>query len=212
MQMQVLPFSRGKTFYGGRTIDTSNYDGVQLEGAEYARTNVLNASATGPNSGAFDDVMVVRNVSGINLLPGRLVEFQAGQPGRVIGYTSIAGGRNVAGVVDPSLPAAGVPNGDLFYVIRKSRGCLIKTSIAGNATNLITAGDVLFAETAANSTGNTTAAGGRVIPLNAAGTFTATQTTDGTASGVAKCQITALSARTTGQTNADVLCTVYIGN
>lgn len=210
MQMQVLPFSRGKTFYGGRTIDTSNYDGVQLEGAEYARTNVLNASATGPNSGAFDDVMVVRNVSGINLLPGRLVRFQAGTAGRVDGYTSTSGGGGlVAGVVDPSLPAAGVPNGDLFYVVRGSRGCLLKTSISANAT-FIAPGDILFAETAASSTGNTTAAGGRVVPLNSAGTFSAAQTTDGTAAGVAACRIVSLSARTTGQTNSDVLCSVRI--
>lgn len=196
--------ARGKTWYNGTTINTSDYSGTEYEGTVSVWQDM------GPSSSPLTPVsrrsagnvvaVLVRNVSGGYLEPGRLVTWKSGYRGkRVDGYSCTTAGE-VAGVVDEYLPATGVPNGDLFWLVVKGHS-LVRNDIDGNA---IAAGDVLVALTAATS--GATAAG-RVAAW--AGTFTATQTTDGTLYKAIVNRIgRAVSAKTAGQTNALLLAEI----
>jgi hypothetical protein len=79
---------------------------------------VFEVNAPDDPSGRLVRVKVVRNVSGQNLKPSRLAVFKALDPyeTQVDGYTFAVGDRP-AGVIDEFLPAAGVPNNDLFYLV-----------------------------------------------------------------------------------------------
>lgn len=123
------PFARGETWYGlnpNPPIDaTSNatLGGVNYEGKEYVfEANSQDEGAASPatqeDTGRSIRVRCVRNVSGIALKPGRLAHYAATDPyeTRIDGYTFATTDRP-AGVVDEFLPAAGVPNNDLFYIV-----------------------------------------------------------------------------------------------
>ena len=75
----LLPL--GRTYYDGRTIDTANYgNSVDYEGQPATYRNIVAASSGQTlvlplNSGAIIG-RVVRNVSGIALLPGRIAVYQ----------------------------------------------------------------------------------------------------------------------------------------
>lgn len=138
------PFERGSTFYNGGTIDANDLGGVNLEGKEY----VVNDDIYG--TGLQVKLRVVRNVSGINLLPKRLVGFKSGFLGRrVDGYADVT--NEYSFPVDELLPPGGVPNNDLFYVVVEGPAAILTTD-AGNA---VSEGEVVVASTAANSTGAT---------------------------------------------------------
>lgn len=135
-RMDSPPFARGETYANGNSeilnaaTGPFGLGGVNLEGKEFifepnsqddeltGQYNVL-----GPDpSGRAVHVKVVRNVSGQNLKPGRIARISAAStnPGpfgtAVDGYTVVPGD-TPAGVVDEYLPAAGVPNNDLFYIV-----------------------------------------------------------------------------------------------
>ena len=202
------PFSLGKTYYDGRTIDTSNYGGVNLEGqvCTFTNINVLSGSTTvrTPLEDGPIQARLVRNVSGIALLPGRLVIYKAGfNDKRVDGYTSTTAQR-AAGVVDPYLPTAGVPNGDLFWIVISGTVPVrraLSNSAADDAEN-----DVLYAITAATSQATTAGRFTRWV-----GTFSAAETTDGTAFNVITNNIgRAMSACTTAGTNQNMAVRIRI--
>lgn len=157
------PFARGKTFYNGQTPDTSNYGGTNLEGAIYTFRDIDPANPEVERSGKRVTCQVVRNTAAAALLPKRLVVYAAGLDNkRVDGYTSVTA-EYAAGVVDEFLPAAGVPVGDLFYIVIDGP-TLVKTFLdAGAATNVISAHTAVMAITAATS-GATTA--GRITQVN----------------------------------------------
>lgn len=115
---EAAPFSRGETFYNGGTIETDNLGGPNLEGREFAMDSFSPDSTTPDPSGRSVRLRVVRNVSGVNLKPGRVVVYKAADPYecQVDGYAFAVGDRP-AGVVDEFLPAAGVVNNDLFYIV-----------------------------------------------------------------------------------------------
>lgn len=144
---------------------------------------------------------LVKNSSGITLLAKRTVQFKAGtNRTEVDGYsTTTANDGKTVVVVDEWL-TAGVPDGSYFWVtVHGPTECL--TDLAGGANNLIPEETVLVALTAATS-GATTA--GRVAPQDLTG-----------ATAVLGNQINgafarALSAKTTANTNADIL--VFLGN
>lgn len=178
-------FARGAT--AGVTAAT---DQTQLEGLVYEFED-LNWSDTGvksARSGKLVKCMIVRNTSGINLLPGRLARFATtgGSPlaclARVDGYAGLVDAEAFAGVVDEWLPAAGVANNDLFYiVIQGPSRCLAALdgsaattgpSFNGNTISYAI-GDLLTCITAATSQCTTA---GRVQV--AALTFSITQGTD----------------------------------
>jgi hypothetical protein len=129
---EAPPFARGETYYNGGLIDPNDplgLGGTNLEGKEFTFEPNSQDNFSGSYSNASTDpagrpirVKVVRNISGVNLKPGRLAHFSeattAGAPleCRVDGYCKSVADRP-AGIVDEFLPAAGVPNNDLFYLV-----------------------------------------------------------------------------------------------
>jgi hypothetical protein len=180
-----LPFARGSTF--GATATT---DAVHLDGKEYIHQDRYYGT------GMFVRVRICRNNSGQAILPKTAVKFNltAGK-----GRYDVAGSSTVtaepSGIADEFLPTSGVPDKDLFYVVVEGP-TIARTSMAGSAENVITVGDKLHALTGA-TTGATTA--GRVY------TALFTGATSVLAGQIQNVVGTALSAKTTANTNADVL-------
>lgn len=122
-----IPFPRGRSAAQGTTIDSGDLQGVHLEG-QIVYLPDTDPSDTKVRRSQTDVVArVVRNASGISLLPKRIVQYQAAYWGkRVDGYIK-ATTTPVAGVVDDHLPSTGVQNNDLFYLI-VGGPCLVKTT------------------------------------------------------------------------------------
>lgn len=164
-----LMISRGKTWYGGGTIDTNNLgDGKVIEGKEYILPDVNPVTGV-YNSGRFVRVKCVRNRSGINLLPKRAVSYKLDATGyadglAVDGYARTTAAR-VAGVVDEYLPAAGVPNGDLFLIVIEGPTTML-TDLASGAGSVFAIGDAVVALTAVTSQATTA---GRIAPQDLTG-------------------------------------------
>ncbi|NJL70214.1 MAG: hypothetical protein HC888_00775 [Candidatus Competibacteraceae bacterium] len=190
------PFNRGE--YAAAETDGS-LSFVYLEGREYLFEDTDPRATSGSaasRTGRMVRCRLVRNVSGGNLLPKRLVQFStdAGRYGsRVSGYATTTAQEGVP--VDEYLPAAGVPNNALFWVV-VSGPALVLSDLAGGANNVITVGQRLVSLTAATS-GATTA--GRVAPIDLTGATTPL------ANQILNTIGQALTAKTTGNTNADVL-------
>jgi hypothetical protein len=156
---EAPPFARGETFYNGGTIDTTNLGGPNLEGKEYTfEVNAPDGYAQNDPSGRRIRVKVVRNTSGQNLLPKRLARFAATSPHGcyVDGYVSAPATEAIAGVIDEFLPAAGVVNNDLFYVVIE--GPTTVQSVASGLSN-IAIGDRVEA---ASGTSATSSDAGRI--------------------------------------------------
>ena len=198
------PFPRGSTFYNGGTIDTNNLGGVNLEGSVHEFEDVDLSAGTGakPNRTNFPvKCMIVRNVAAAAILPKRLVKLKktAGYYllGQVDGYGTITADAPVF-PVDEWLPAAGCPVNDLCYIVVEGAATVL-TDLAGGANNVFSVGDILVALTAATS-GATTA--GRAKPQDLTG---ATAVLGAEINGAVG---RALSAKTTAQTNGDLLIAV----
>lgn len=125
---ETLPFDRGTTFYGlGNIPDLSlGAGGINLEGKEYVaevQNRNIRLGFQNDTSGRRLTLRVVRNRSAIALLPKRLVRAALGAANAnyvlgtgTDGYVFQASDP-ILGVVDDQLPPAGVPPGDLFYVV-----------------------------------------------------------------------------------------------
>jgi hypothetical protein len=120
-------FQRGETWYNGSPIDATDnttLGGVNIEGREFVfEDNAPTQYGVGvPPQGTGRKVRCkcVRNLSGINLKPGRAVKYATTDPyeTRIIGYTFAVGDRP-AGIVDEFLPSAGVVPNDLFWIVRE---------------------------------------------------------------------------------------------
>ena len=135
---EAAPFARGETYANGNqeilnaASGPYGLGGVNLEGKEFvfepnsqddSTAGSAYSAGFGPDpSGRPIRVKVVRNVSGQNLKPARIARFSAastnpGPYGTAVDGYATAVGDAVAGVIDEFLPAAGVPNNDLFYVV-----------------------------------------------------------------------------------------------
>lgn len=125
--------------------------------------------------------IAVRNVSGITLLPKRLVDFKAGSFTEVDGYHRDDQAA-AAGVVDEWLPSSGVANQDVFWITVQG-----PTEVKLGPASQAAADTVLQALTAAASTSSTTA--------GQAQTATATAASQVLANQIGR----AISAGTTGQ-------------
>lgn len=192
------PFPRGSTFYDGGTIDSNNLQAVNLEGKVYTFEDVLlsdTGSVKSVRTGRPVKCMIVRNVGAAALLPKQAVTLQlsAGIAGRVDGQACTTAVETYP--IDEFLPTAGCPVNDLCYVVIEGPA-LMRTDLAAGANNLIAVGDTLVALTAATS-GATTA--GRVKPQDLTGA------TALLGKEVMNRIGRALSAKTTAQTNGDVL-------
>lgn len=155
---EAPPFGRGQTWYGGGTIDVNDLGGQELEGREYEFED-LDYSVQGgapQRTGRRVRVRIVRNMSGIALLPKRLASLQgsAGVFGaRVDGYATVPG--QLALPIDEFLPSGGVPHGDLFYVVVKGPAlCVVHPDPAAVVAD-IAVGDRVVAATGAASTAGT---------------------------------------------------------
>lgn len=192
----------GHTWFEGSTPPTSYAQTVHLEGqtAEFRdmATNTA-GQAEGVRTGMTKTCAFVRNVSGVTLLKKMAVRWQAAYEGqRVDGYSAAAGAQ-VAGIVDEYL-ATGIPNNDLGWIV--VAGPVQVLTAVENASVDYAQGTILYAQTAAASTHSTTA--GRVLPW--VGTFTAAQTTDGTAGKILSNYIgRVMSAKSTNTTNTSML-------
>jgi hypothetical protein len=121
---EAPPFARGETYFAGAPKDPMYADPLHLLGKEYVFE--VNSQGLSPTlgtlpydpSGRAVRVRVVQNKSAVNLKGARVARFQAADPygTTVDGYAAALADRP-AGVIDEFLPPAGVPPGDLFYLV-----------------------------------------------------------------------------------------------
>jgi hypothetical protein len=186
------PFARGETF---GTTDTA--EGTELEGKEWVFEDRSPNSLTA-RSNKYCRCRIVRNTSGISMLPKRIARFEltAGDYGaQADGYTTTTAAEGYP--IDEYLPSAGVAANDLFWIVVDGPAVVL-TSLADLTANLV-AGDWVVAITAATSQATTA---GRVtnIDLTGATSPLALQVMNR----IGRC----LSAKTTQNTNADLLVEV----
>jgi hypothetical protein len=201
------PFSRGETFFNGGTVDTTDKSGLEFEGKtwifedlQYNTPNLVGAKPARSNRDV--KCMIVRNVSGVALLPGQLVNLQTGGTdgryflGRVDGLAYVTAQR--AYPVDEWLPAAGCPNHDLCWIVVAGPASVL-TALDGGSDNVFSVGSLVVALTAVTSQATTA---GRVAPQDLTGATSLLGKQIQNAIG------TALSAATTANTNKQLLIEV----
>jgi hypothetical protein len=197
--MQAPPFALGKTFYNGTTIDTNDLGGAHLEGVACRWLYDPSTTQAQTRTNNFRQTIVVRNVSGINLLPGRVVRWASTYAGKRVDGMTATTAQAPAGIVDDSLPAAGVPTNDLFHLV-VSGPCLIRQALSNFGADLAQ-DDWIYAITAATSQATTSGRFERFV-----GTFGDTHTTNGTAGNILFNRIgRAMSTSLTSNTNGQVL-------
>ncbi len=196
------PFGRGEyeassdlSLLCGREYEFEDIDYAQTSGARKAR------------SGKMVRVRLVKNGSAAAIPPKTLVQFSTAAGADQ--YNAVASGlasvtNQRAFPADEFLPAAGAPVGAYFWVV-VCGPCVCRTPLAGADFNGdIAVGGVLAALTAATS-GATTA--GRLANQVVTGSSQATDMSF-TILAAENYVGRALSAATTGQTNADLLVDV----
>lgn len=128
MKYEDLPFQRGQTrrAYDDDTGTTNVATAeTHLEGKEYTIEDI-DFSASSNNyqstrSGKYVTLRCVRNKTGSALLPKRAAKFKTDGStadvygGQMDGYAEAVG--VIGGVVDEFLPDAGVPDGELFWLV-----------------------------------------------------------------------------------------------
>lgn len=220
------PFARGQTMspflYGNEvtftTDATAGYPGTQEHPneCELAREHWFpdldfGTKGTPMRSGGAVLCRALRNMASFNLLPMRMVytgttlstgayTSNAGpkERGRAYGYTDQV--NTIGFPVDEFLPAAGVVQYDIFWVVVRGAATIL-TDMASIISTVV--GAAVVAATAAGSTGTgTTGVGGRVSGL--------AYGTTGSTAGTALLGIIgrALTAVTTNNTNAKLLVQV----
>jgi hypothetical protein len=200
---------RGKTYLKGpnRTPDTSATTSALLMGItkNFADKDYSSTRGIKPlRSGGEVTCILVRNSSGISLLPKMAVTWKSGARGKEVdGYADFCPDRAIAGIVDEWLPSTGVVDDDYFWLTVKGP-TLALTALPGDGTNVIAVDDWLVNSTGAASTHSTTS--GRVVPAISEAGLT-TNITFAQSLNIYKFA-RAMSAKTTGNTNADIL--VYV--
>jgi hypothetical protein len=171
-----LPFDRvmGTGSFGLTAVDTVVAQGLigrdwLVEDDPGPSNQSAEPRGAGARSGVYVHLRLVRNTSGITLLPGRLVVYDPAAYGRnIIGYPTADGEESFP--VDWLGPAAGVANNDCFYIIIGGRAKLMQPASAVS----VAPGDKLMAALAAT---RTTTTGGRfkktvwTLPTNDATTL-----------------------------------------
>ena len=188
---------RGQTLLSGagRTLAATG-QAEKLEGIlkEFNDRDSTSTARVKPLRSQAKVVMrLVRNVSGIALLPKRLCVWKTGKRYRQVNGYSYDDHAETAGVVDECLPSAGVPNNDLFWLAVKGPH-LVRTAMEGNVLNYMNEGDVLTSLTAVTSQ-STTAGVCRALLVNGM-TATTTQAVSICLNNIGR----ALTARTTANT------------
>ena len=203
--------TRGKVYLTGpnRTADATGTTSKAIEGIvkifkdmDYSGAGV---GARAPRSGGEVTCILVRNASGVALLPKMAVVWKSGARGKQVdGYARPTPDRAIAGIVDEWLPSTGVAANDYFWLTVRGPTLAI-TSAAADETCVFSVDDWLVNATAAASTHSTTA--GRVQPLIPPTSGLTTNITFAQSSNLYKFA-RAMSAKTTANTNSDIL--VYV--
>ena len=189
------PFGRGETFFQGDTANAT--DGAELEGKEWVFEDKSPTDRTA-RSNKYCRCRIVRNTSGIALLPKRIARFELSAVdygAQADGYTTTTAAEGFP--IDEYLPAAGVPANDLFWIVIEGPAVVL-TSLSDLTADLA-AGAWVVAITAVTSQATTA---GRVTnnDLTGATALLANQVLNR----IGRC----LSAKTTQNTNADLLVEV----
>ena len=195
----------GQTYYQRGTGPATPTDAAALEGytAVFKDTTASAAVGADVQRSAKDRVMMlVKNISGIALLPKRLVQWDTSYIGkRVNGYAETGWGTDVAGVIDEHLPAAGCPDDDMCWICVQGP-TLVKNGLANDsdADTKIELNCRINALTAATSQCDTA---GRIQQFATTTSYT-TAATENVAKSLGIIG-RALSAKTSAQTDSDTL-------
>lgn len=199
-QFRLLPFDIGKTAGVTGSTDKQELEGREfvVEDLDYTSSPYKPRAYSTGGANEFKTVRVVRNTSGVNLLPALLVIFDPAHYGmQVNGYANV--NPSEAYPVDEFLPSAGVANNDLFYIVVEGKAAITVSDVPANA--VISQGSIVIADTAAASTFSTTA-----------GRITAQVLTGATAPLANNIQFRigiACSAATTNNSNTNILVHVW---
>lgn len=151
----VAPVARGDSFFKGGTADAAG--GGHLEGLVHVFPATDPDNRTIRRNGGNNVCVLVRNDSGGALLPGIAVKWKAGKEGSAVDAFGGSGNVNshAAGFVDDHLPAAGVPDNDLFWIVVKGPNkAYTAGSVAANTHCAVSASD-----------GHVIAASGTSVPI-----------------------------------------------
>lgn len=199
----VAPFARGRTFFHGKTVDSSDLPGTAVVGQVHVFQDTDPSDETKHRSNGDVTAIAVRNVSGISLVPKRLVVFKTDAIGKEVDGYCRSYSELCAGVVDDHLPAAGCPDDDICWIIVKGP-CLVTSSFV-DITLAAAINDPVHAKTAASSTAASNVAGGRWT-RNAAAAATAANALLISHNAIG----TAMTSRTAGDTDTDTLIDLTI--
>lgn len=138
----------------GQTLGVTSADGAAWEGTVKVFPDV-NPRTGVVRSGRLKKCVAVRNSSGATLFAKRAVTFTAGSARAVAGYVYEDGraGKATAGIVDEYLPAAGVANGDIFWVTVDGPTEILVNVATEPGQHIV--GATINSVTAATSSGNT---------------------------------------------------------
>lgn len=153
-------------------LPDGTYNTHPLQGRVFELENITPNSAPGSAATRLTNhqikAILVRNVSTVALLPGRVVQMKVANTTTAI-MKEVGGYANthaapLCGIVDPNLPAAGVANKDLFLLIIAGP-CYVRTP--GTYTDMVSAiavGDTVVSSAAGSSL--TDADGGRIAKIS----------------------------------------------
>lgn len=202
----------GRTWFGASLTVVTDNSAEGLLGQEIEVKNKAALSSVTRRNQKSRWMRFVKNNSGCILYPGQAVVYGTSRIGEYIaGVQGASAAEQIAGVVDDWLPASGVRVGDYFWIVVEGE-VLALTPMAGSefvATSIV-AGDLLRTGiTGAASTGATSGApltgftGGRVLPVL---DYSVTAQTNGTLWASERGRFArALSSKTSGQTNSQIL-------
>jgi hypothetical protein len=201
-------FPRGTTWYNGGTIDANNLQGANILGQEKAFEDVdysqYGIKPVRTNQLVY--VRAVRNLSGQTLYAKELVQLAA--DGQSITGRAVNDSQH-AYPIDEFVPATGVPTNDICYVVVEGPAMMITAFTGAEFNGDITAGNRLHSvtTTAGSTQAGTTSEGGRVANFTTVAATTVAQFNSLIAF-TANWVGTAISAKTTANTNANILVDV----
>ena len=203
-------FGRGETAYGpDGTIDSNNLKYATWLGQEKAFEDIdwgASGSVKTHRTNQLVYCRAVRNTSGITLLPKDYVQLNAAGT-EAIGRVTLDSEHGYP--VDEYLPSAGVRANDVFYVVVEGPA-MMKAPYSGGPFN----GDIAVramlhsvTTTAGSTQAGTTSEAGRVANFSTVAATTVAQF-NALLAFTKNWVGTALTARTTGNTNTDILVDV----
>lgn len=195
----------------GEVLKGKDADGNLINGDKLGQIYTFPASRLTSNIRGGKDrftgkpitAILLRNETGFTLLGKRLARLSRaagyGQTQAVDGYCAVLADQSLV-FVDGNLPSTGVPDDDIFWGIINGPTLALTPFEEGGVQKTVAAGDWLV-----GATGSTTGTSGvgRVAcaGILAGGSLAATDAYAQAANRLAR----ALSARTTGETNSDIL-------